>query len=44
MFKTDKTLLFNKKHNAAANIVTELTIETSVSKLLDNFYLFIDTF
>ena len=44
MFKTDKTLFFNKKHNAAANIITELTIEASVSELLDHFYLFIDIF
>ena len=32
------------RNNAAANIITELTIEASVSELLDYFYLFIDIF
>ena len=39
LIKRDKTLLLIKDKNAGANIITKLKIETSVSKVLDNFFL-----
>ena len=39
LIKRDKTLLLIKDKKAGANIITKLKIETSVSKVLDNFFL-----
>ena len=39
LIKRDKILLLIKDKNAGANIITKLKIETSVSKVLDNFFL-----